>query len=53
MLALRPGDVVKLGAAATSDITLFAEDVPVHRARPGRSGNRRAVQVVAPVEQRR
>ena len=53
VLALRPGDVVKLGVAATSDITLYAEDVPVHRARPGRSGNRRAVQVVAPVERPR
>jgi flagellar motor switch protein FliM len=53
VLALRPGDVVKLGGAATSDITLFAEDVPVHRARPGRSGSRRAVQIVAPVERQR
>ncbi|HEV3001939.1 MAG TPA: FliM/FliN family flagellar motor switch protein [Solirubrobacteraceae bacterium] len=48
VLALKPGDVVKLGAAAGSHVTLFAEDVPVHTARPGRSGNRRAVQVVAP-----
>ena len=52
VLALRPGDVVKLGGAAGSDVTLFAEDVPVHTARPGRSGNRRAVQVVARVEER-
>ena len=48
VLALRPGDVVKLGALAGSDITLYAEDVPVHRARPGRSGTRRAVQVTVP-----
>jgi flagellar motor switch protein FliM len=49
VLALKPGDVVKLGAAAGSQVTLFAEDVPVHSARPGRSGNRRAVQVLGPV----
>ena len=49
VLALKPGDVVKLGAAAGSQVTLFAEDVPVHSARPGRSGNRRAVQIVGPV----
>lgn len=46
VLALQPGDIVKLGAPAGSDVTLFAEDVPVHRAKPGRSGNRRAVQIV-------
>jgi flagellar motor switch protein FliM len=50
VLALEPGDVVKLGAAAGSQVTLYAEDVPVHRARPGRSGSRRAVQVLAPAE---
>ena len=53
VLALKPGDVVKLGTAAGSQVTLFAEDVPVHAARPGRSGNRRAVQVIGPVEGRR
>lgn len=52
VLALKPGDVVKLGGAAGSLVTLFAEDVPVHTARPGRSGNRRAVQVVARAEER-
>ena len=51
VLALQPGDVVELGAPAGSDVTLFAEDVPVHRAKPGRSGSRRAVQVV-PSEER-
>jgi flagellar motor switch protein FliM len=48
VLALKPGDVLKLGSAAGSDVTLCAEDVPVHRARPGRSGNRRAVQILPP-----
>jgi flagellar motor switch protein FliM len=50
VLALKPGDVVKLGGAAGSQVTLFAEDVPIHSARPGRNGSRRAVQVVAPYE---
>jgi flagellar motor switch protein FliM len=52
VLALQPGDVVKLGGVAGSEVTLYAEDVPVHRARPGRSGGRRAVQVVGPAERR-
>ena len=50
VLDLKPGDVVKFGPAAGSEVTLFAEDVPVHRARPGRSGTRRAVQVLGPTE---
>ena len=51
VLALKPGDIVKLGAAAGSQVTLYAEDVPVHSARPGRSGNRRAVQVLGPARE--
>jgi len=50
VLQLQPGDVVKFGAPAGSQVTLFAEDVAVHHARPGRSGSRRAVQVLGPVE---
>jgi flagellar motor switch protein FliM len=46
VLALKPGDVLRLGAPAESGITLFADKVPVHRAKPGRSGSRRAAQVV-------
>jgi flagellar motor switch protein FliM len=49
VLALRPGDVLSLRAPADSGVTLYADKVPVHRARPGRSGARRAVQVTAPV----
>jgi flagellar motor switch protein FliM len=45
LLALQPGDVLRLNAAADAGVTLFADKVPVHRARPGRSGPRRAVQV--------
>jgi flagellar motor switch protein FliM len=48
VLALRAGDVLRLGSTA-GGITLLAGDVPVHRARPGRSGSRRAVQVLGPV----
>jgi len=50
VLALRPGDVVKLGPMGDSEITLYAEDVPVNVGRPGRSGKRRAVQILAPLE---
>jgi flagellar motor switch protein FliM len=46
VLALQPGDVLSLGAPAEAGVTLFADKVPVHRAKPGRSGSRRAVQIV-------
>jgi flagellar motor switch protein FliM len=45
LLALRPGDVVKLDTSAADGVTVLAAEVPVHRAVPGRSGARRAVQV--------
>jgi flagellar motor switch protein FliM len=45
VLALQPGDVLRLDAPAEAGVTLFADKVPVHRAKPGRSGSRRAVQV--------
>jgi flagellar motor switch protein FliM len=50
VVALRPGDVVRLDADADADVTLFADRTPVHRGRAGRSGTRRAVQVTTPVE---
>jgi flagellar motor switch protein FliM len=50
VLALKPGDVVRLDAEADAEVVLFADRTPVLRARGGRSGNRRAVQIVAPVE---
>jgi flagellar motor switch protein FliM len=49
VLALRPGDLLRLEAPAQAGITLYAGEVPVHRARPGRSGGRRAAQVLGPV----
>ena len=46
VLSLQPGDVLSLGAPAEAGVTLYADKVPVHRAKPGRSGSRRAVQIV-------
>lgn len=48
VVALSVGDVIRLDAPADSGVTLFAGEVPVHRARPGRAAGRRAVQVLAP-----
>jgi flagellar motor switch protein FliM len=45
VLALAPGDVLRLDARADDGVTLYADEVPMHRAMPGRSGGRRAVQV--------
>jgi flagellar motor switch protein FliM len=53
VLALRPGDVLRLGGRAEDGVTIFADTVPVHRAHPGRSGARRAVQVVERLEEER
>ena len=47
VLALKAGDVLRLGAA-TGGVTLYTDEVPVHQGRPGRSGSRRAVQVLGP-----
>jgi flagellar motor switch protein FliM len=52
VLALQPGDVLRLDAPAEAGVTLFADKVPVHRAKPGRSGSRRAVQVTERVGRR-
>ncbi len=49
VLALRPGDVLRLGPAG--GITLFTDEVPVQLARPGRNGSRRAVQVLGPAKE--
>ena len=51
VLALRPGDVVKLDALAAEDAVLYADGTPVHRARAGRSGTRRAVQILGTYEE--
>jgi flagellar motor switch protein FliM len=46
VLSLRPGDVLKFNRAADAGVTVFADESPVYRAKPGRSGHRRAVQIV-------
>lgn len=46
LLALQPGSLLRLDAPAAAGVTVFADDVAVCRARPGRSGRRRAVQVL-------
>ena len=46
VLALRPGDVLRFGSVAAEGVTMYAGHVPAHRARPGRNGNRRAIQIV-------
>jgi flagellar motor switch protein FliM len=48
VLALRPGDIVRLDAQASDDTTIYADAVPVHRARAGRSGVHRAIQILGP-----
>jgi flagellar motor switch protein FliM len=45
VLALKEGDLLRLNSPAAAGITLYADQVPVHTGRPGRSGSRRAVQV--------
>lgn len=46
VLSLRVGDVLRLESPAGQSVTVYADDVPVHRAKPGRSARRRAVQVL-------
>ncbi|HWT24788.1 MAG TPA: FliM/FliN family flagellar motor switch protein [Solirubrobacteraceae bacterium] len=50
VLALQPGDLLRLDARAEDGVTIFADAVPVHRGRPGRSGTRRAVQITHRLE---
>ena len=45
VLGLGPGDVLPLAAPAAQGVVLYADGVPLHAARPGRNGGRRAVQV--------
>ena len=52
VLGLKSGDVLRFGRPAAAGVTLFADETPVYRARPGRHGNRRAVQVLERLEER-
>jgi flagellar motor switch protein FliM len=49
VLALREGDLLRLNAPAEAGVTLYADKVPVHQGKPGRSGSRRAVQITGRV----
>jgi len=46
VLSLKAGDVLRFRVPASDGVTLYAGHVPAHRARPGRNGNWRAVQIV-------
>lgn len=48
VLRLKVGDVVRLRRPADEGVTLYAGDVAVHRANPGRNRNRRAVRIEGP-----
>ncbi|WP_354699805.1 Flagellar motor switch protein FliM [Paraconexibacter sp. AEG42_29] len=50
ILSLAPGDLIRLDAPSDSPVTLYADRTPVHEARAGRWGTRRAVQITGPVE---
>ena len=45
VLRLAPGDLLPLKAKIESGVTVFAESAPICKARPGRSGSRRGVQI--------
>jgi flagellar motor switch protein FliM len=47
VLALQPGDTVRLRRRVENGITLCVGDVEAYDATPGRNGNQRAVQVRA------
>lgn len=52
VLALRAGDIVRLAeGAGAGGVTLFADQVALHRARLGRNGRRRAIQIIEPMEE--
>jgi len=52
VLELRAGDVLRLGAPASAGVSLCVGTIPVHRAKPGRHGSSRAVEVIERLEQR-
>lgn len=48
ILALTPGDLIRLDAPADGPVVLCADRTPIHEARAGRWGTRRAVQITGP-----
>jgi flagellar motor switch protein FliM len=53
VLALKPGDTVRLRRPVASGVTLCVGDVPTYDAAPGRNGNLRAIQIGSKLEGRR
>ena len=45
VLAMKPGDTIRLKRPASGGVVLHVDDVPAYVANPGRNGNTRAVQV--------
>jgi flagellar motor switch protein FliM len=50
MLALAPGSLLALGESAEEGVQLFAEGVPLGRARPGLRGTRRAIKLTEAID---
>jgi flagellar motor switch protein FliM len=50
VLALRPGDVLRLDGAVEDGAVLFADDIALQRCKLGRNSRRRAVGVIGPAE---
>ncbi len=50
ILALAPGDLIRLDATTETPMRLWADRTPVHLGKAGRWGTRRAVQVTGPAE---
>jgi len=51
VLSISEGDVLRLGTNASAGVFLCTDGVRLHRARPGRSGSRRAVEIVERLEE--
>ena len=50
ILGLKAGDVVSLGTPSSAGVTVYADGVATHRARPGRRGRRRAIEILERLE---
>ncbi len=50
VLAVQPGHVIHLRAPVDAGVTLYANEVPIQRARPGRDGGQRAVEIIERLE---
>lgn len=49
ILALQPGDVIKLGVSVEEPLVLWAGGRPAYRVKPGKQGRRTAVEVLSPM----